>query len=384
MVIPNYEDGSIVNLVSSVKMGLGGSRGPYAPATLLPPDVVANAANVVLFVIDGLGYQYLKRRESKLDAHIKGSLTSVFPSTTASAVTSFLTGVAPQQHAVTGWFMYLKELGTVSVILPFRPRWGGGRFDSAGVDIGTLIGAAPLCDYLDAQSHMVLPNALVDSPFSAKMSGRSRRMGYKDLGSCFACVRRAIRKGGERHYVYAYWPLFDSLAHAHGVESIVVERHFRELEMGLVSCLEALSGTDTLLIVTSDHGFIDTSPASITRLAAHQPMIDCLSAPLCGEPRVAYCYVHPRESQRFEDYVCKHLGERCDLYASEDLLEMGWFGLGEPDVRLLDRIGDYVLVMKGEHVINDSLTTEDRWANIGVHGGTSEDEMYVPLITVRC
>ena len=384
MVTPNYEDGSIVNLISSLTIGLGGAHGPYGPATLLSPGVVAEAANVVLFVIDGLGYQYLKRRESDLDAHVKGSLTSVFPSTTASAVTSFLTGVAPQQHAVTGWFMYLKELGTVSVILPFKPRWGGRGFDSAGVDIGTLVGAAPLCYHLDVQCSMVLPNAFVDSAFSAKMGGCSRRMSYKDLRSCFSCVRRAIGKGGRRNYVYAYWPLFDSLAHKHGVESVVVERHFRELEVGVLRLAEALSGTDTLLIVTADHGFIDTNPALITRLGAHQPMAECLSTPLCGEPRVAYCYVHPRQSHRFEDYVREHLGDHCDLYASEDLLERGWFGLGEPDGRLLARIGDYVLVMKGQRVINDALTTEGRWANVGVHGGTSEDEMRVPLIMIPC
>jgi cysteine desulfurase len=68
-----------------------------------------------------------------------------------------------------------------------------------------------------------------------------------------------------------------------------------------------------------------------------------------------------------------------------NIVEIGVDKLGRLDIdELSDRIGDYVLVMKGEHVIIDSLTTDGRWANVGVHGGTSEDEMHVPLIMVRC
>ena len=56
---------------------------------------------------------------SALLSQLGGSAdTAANPPTTSAAITTFATGLAPQQHAVTGWFMHLKELGAVSTILP--------------------------------------------------------------------------------------------------------------------------------------------------------------------------------------------------------------------------------------------------------------------------
>ncbi|MFZ5955539.1 MAG: hypothetical protein ACOYT4_03865 [Nanoarchaeota archaeon] len=52
---------------------------------------------------------------------------------------TFLTGVAPQQHACTGWYMNLKELGTVSILLRSLSRYGGVPFSDSGIDINNII-----------------------------------------------------------------------------------------------------------------------------------------------------------------------------------------------------------------------------------------------------
>ena len=123
MHLPNYNGGSIVNLMSTI-LNVYGERSVYEPLKTLNAAALRNSTNIILFVIDGLGYEFLKK-------HIEGSalaefpvrkITSVFPSTTATAITTFATGLAPQQHAVTGWFMHLKELGSVVKVLPFTPR----------------------------------------------------------------------------------------------------------------------------------------------------------------------------------------------------------------------------------------------------------------------
>lgn len=385
MARPNYQDGSIVNLMSSLIQGLGGQPHPaYAPLALLPPETVAEAANVVLLVIDGLGYNYFKRHAGALGNHLQGSITSVFPTSTAPAITTFLTGVAPQQHGVTGWFMHLKELGTVATILPFRPRWGDGTFNVMGISPGQLIAHPTLFDGLAVQSSFVIQQRLVNSPYTVAGAGCAERLGYRDLADCFAMIQGSIGQGPQRSYTYAYWPLLDNLSHHHGVASKAVKKHLRELEQGLEALLKALRGTNTLLIVTADHGFIDTAPALTTWLDDHPELAGCFVLPLCGEPRASYCYIRPGKAGQFERYVAERLGDCCDLYASEELVRMGWFGLGEPTPRLLDRIGDYVLVTKGHHVIKDSLPVESAWADVGVHGGISEDEMLVPLLVAHC
>ena len=103
----------------------GGAHGHLAD---LAPAEVADARHVVLFVVDGLGRAQLDAGPAPaLRASLRGTMTSVFPSTTASAVTTFLTGLAPVEHAVTGWFMWLRELDSIIAPLPFTTRAGGDR-----------------------------------------------------------------------------------------------------------------------------------------------------------------------------------------------------------------------------------------------------------------
>ncbi len=73
-----------------------------------------------------------------------------------------------------------------------------------------------------------------------------------------------------------------------------------------------------------------------------------------------------------------------DYHRSEALIEAGWFGLGEPSPQLRRRIGDYVLIARDNYVIYDRLDHEAPWSLIGVHGGLSAAEMWVPLAVIRC
>ena len=51
--------------------------------------------------------------------------------------------------------------------------------------------------------------------------------------------------------------------------------------------------------------------------------------------------------------------------------------------KLFDRVGDYVLVMKDNYVVEDSILGEKRPPHIGHHGGVSSGEMFVPLIVIN-
>src|SRR5687767_1666583 len=95
-VLPDYNGGGLLNLIASCTASRGG-RALHLTLGALPPEAVAGARNLVLWVIDGLGYNYLATHasESLLHAHLAGRMTSVFPSTTASAITTTYTGLAP-------------------------------------------------------------------------------------------------------------------------------------------------------------------------------------------------------------------------------------------------------------------------------------------------
>lgn len=381
MVLPDYHGGSIVNLMSSLLAALGGGESLYPSLRQLPPADLQHSRNIVLLVIDGLGDDYLARAGTGGTLHRsrRGSITSVFPSTTATAVTTFLTGTAPQQHALPGWHVYFKELGSVVAVLPFRARHGGPPLGETGIDAAALFGHVPLFDRIRARSWVVSPERIIHSDYNTAHAGTAERRAYITLRQLFATTAEIVRASRERTYVYAYWPELDRLAHEHGIGSRETAAHLAGLDTEFDRFLQHIRGSDTTVIVTADHGFVDTDPERLVELDRHPQLAETLLLPLCGDRRLAYCYVHPEKRSQFERYVQTVLADNIELFPSAELIARGCFGLGLPHPRLLERVGDYTLVMRHNAVIKDWLLGERRYTQIGVHGGVSEAEMRVPL-----
>src|SRR5690606_14666153 len=145
ITLPDYRGGGLVNLMSSIATALGADS-PYPPAAALPPETLAGARHLVLLVIDGLGHDFLLGRDSALRRHLRSPLTSVFPSTTASATATCRTGLGRRRHGLTGCHMYCRGTGAFAAPLPFRVRAGRHALREAGVTPGSLFGLTPLFD----------------------------------------------------------------------------------------------------------------------------------------------------------------------------------------------------------------------------------------------
>src|SRR5690606_24379738 len=167
----------------------------YPPLAALERAALEDARHLVLLVIDGLGHELLS---SVADARTlrrdrTGSITSVYPPTTATAVTAFLTGLAPQQHGLTGWFMHFARLGAVVTVLPFTTRLGNASLRSAGVDPAELFGHTPIFDLLPRRSFSVSPHDIANSPFNRSHTGRAEIRPYKTLEEFFAVLTAIVR-----------------------------------------------------------------------------------------------------------------------------------------------------------------------------------------------
>ena len=385
-IYPDYQGMGIVNLMSSIMSAYGHDSSYYPPLTSLPPVTLQEAQNVVLLVIDGLGYDYLMQYGigSTLQQHLQAQITSVAPPTTATAISTFLTGLAPQQHGLTGWYTYFREIGSVLAVLPFKTRCGGIYLGRSGLSAEGLFGHVPVFNYLDVRSYSVSPDWIAESDFNRAHLGCAELVPYQDVGQCFSATAQIVRAHNDRKYIYAYWPGFDSLAHEHGVDSDVIRHHFSELDACFAQLLADLADTDTLVIITADHGFVDVPSEHIIQVEMHPELKDCLSVPLCGEQRLAYAYVRAEKRETFEHYVHQYLTDAVGLYPSEELRERNLYGLGKSHPELASRTGDYTLVMKEGYVIKDQIPGEGPFEMAGYHGGLSSQEMYVPLIVARC
>lgn len=245
-MLPDYPAGSIVNLMDTLVVGLGGACPNPAPLAVLPPAEIAGHRQVALIVVDGLGDAFLSRLgpDTKVGACRRDRLTSVFPSTTAAAVTTFLTGLAPQQHGLTGWHMYFRELGAVLAVLPGRPRYGGMTLGQAGYDAGRFFGHRSVFEGLPLASRMVTPRHLARSDFNLAHLGQASLTAYDGQEEFFAALVSALTadQGRSRRFVYAYWPELDRIAHEAGSLSKAAEQHFRSWDEAFGQFLKRVGG----------------------------------------------------------------------------------------------------------------------------------------------
>ncbi|MCU7840079.1 MAG: alkaline phosphatase family protein [Candidatus Thiodiazotropha sp. (ex Troendleina suluensis)] len=384
MRLPDYNGGSIVNLMASLQEAMGGSKHAYRQLDLLTSEQIGEYRQVVLWVVDGLGMNYLQAHPeaSHLNAHLKGSMTSVFPPTTATAVTTFLTGDAPQQHGLTGWHIYFRELGALLAVLPGRARYGGVGLRQAGIDTRALLGHRAFSDWIDVESVTLSPKLIAQSDFNLAHLGKSRLLSHSNLTDLTDQIVDTLHNKGKR-YLYAYWPDLDNIGHQYGIWSEAARQHLLELDQAFNDLLQRCRGTNSLLIICADHGQIDTKPSDRLCLDDHPELLRLLSVPLCGEPRAAYCYLRPGCENAFDDYVKSEFAGQAEVYTAAELIENSWFGLGEPHPQLTQRIGDRLLLMQSNYTIKDWLAQERHYELVGVHGGLSGDELLVPLIVAE-
>jgi len=362
---PDYEKGSIVNLMSSIAAALGG-KSRYEHLGILSPEELSRSTNVVLFVIDGMGYNYLARngRGSVLRKNLRGKITSVFPTNTAVCGTTFLTGAAPQQHAVSGWFVLDGKFADLSAAIKTNSK-----------------NASPISDGLLARSYLLFQKETAAKAYVKLAVGKGKLISYETFDELCKRIKGIIRAGTERKFIFAHWPGFDDLSHIHGPKSKYLQSHFKELDRKLGAFLKSIEGSNTTLIVTADHGQVETNAQRIEP-GKHPELMGTLVIPPFGDPRVAFCKVKPSKKKEFERYVTSKLGKYCTLHKCKDLVEQGYFGQFKPSRVLPERIGNYALITKGKYTVW-AETNKTGKPNKGEHGGTSDDEMFVPLCVIK-
>lgn len=386
-VVPDYGEGGLFGLVSAIRGFLDGECWSGAGASVHHREGGTPGPGVLVFIlVDGLGDGFLQRfgQGSCLLANRRRRITSVFPSTTASAVTTVLTGIAPAEHGLTGWYIRDRRFGGVLAPLPMTLRAGG--------PVGGLLAAQRLFPYgtlferRRRASIMVSPRHIAWSAFSRRHCRGARLCAYEGLAGMVEAVDAAVAAlsatGGG--YVHAYYPDFDRLSHEFGAASDAVVTEFWRIDAALGRLAGRLAARGAEMLVSADHGFIDSPDARQVRLADHPDAAAMLNGPLFGERRVAFAELRDGAEAEFAAFVREALSGKAVLVRSAELLERGFFGSGPRHRRLAERIGTHALLMEPGWTIWDQLAGEHVPAMIGVHGGLTPEEMWIPLIRMRC
>ena len=325
---------------------------------------VARARGVVLLVLDGLGWNALTAHPDRLAtiaAMQGGCITTVFPSTTASALTSITTGLTPAEHGLIGYRMRVG--GELLNTLQWRVA-GNGR--------------APAPE--DVQPHPpFLGNdvpVLTRSEFRNGGFSRAHLRGTTGLGwqTPAVMVEHCRRLAGDGvPFIYAYYDGVDKVAHAHGLSDGFYAAELGAADRLVADLLNALP-PDYVLVVTSDHGQVDVAPDDHHDVGALRALLAVVS----GEARFRSLYARPGASGDLEQAAAELYGESAWIFTREELVRGQWLGL-RAGSSVTGRIGDVVLAAKGTNAFLDPAFPAEA-DMLSMHGSLTPAEMCVPLL----
>jgi hypothetical protein len=400
-VLPEYHGLGFSNLAPTALRHFGVESGLSGLSPeVLPGELLAGAERIVTLLIDALGYEQLLRAmerglaprlsalAARQDARL-AALTSTFPSTTVTALTTLGTGLPPGEHGVVSQRMYDASLGAVIDVLRFTPAYAGRSLEQAGLEPAEWIGLPTVYERLRGAG--VRPVIVNHSQFEGTSLSRinhrdAEYVGFRTISDLAVNLRAAIEAADGPAYIHAYWGTLDTLAHEYGAASPQHDAEVRVLDYALGEVLlGGLRAPGTLLLLFADHGHIDTTQGTELWLNDHPELLGLLAAPPAGLTRAAILYVRPGRETEAREYAEARLGECAEVLTAEESVWLGLYGPGALSAVAEQRIGQLLLLPRGNWTIKSHLPGEERRPSpmVGKHGGLSPQEMLVPLLAAR-
>lgn len=377
----DFEAGSsILNLAAAVARRFGAHTAVPGLNEAAVREALATARACVFVLFDGLGERQLAThaRDGAIAQFRLRSLDSVFPSSTAPAMTSIACAAPPAAHGNPAWFMWSQAADAIVRTLPMDLR-ADHRQAVLARDTWSW---QPWATRARASVFAVLPQQIAFSEFSRRSYAGATVLAYRSMDDAVELVAGALGASEGDTSVFVYLPHFDTVSHESGWQSEEASNVALRLDRWFAALVERLQALDALVLASADHGFVDVPVEDRLQLDEFPAVRDCLERPLCGEPRVPFCYVRADRRDRFARIVREALGDAFDVHEAGALLRAGWFGaLPDGGECALDgRLGTHVLVPRRNVTLVDRLEGEQPMDFIGMHGGISEDEMRVPLV----
>ena len=363
-VLPDYKN-CIVNLPNSI-LKYFGAEPAGDTSELLDKYLKDEYRNVILMVLDGMGSSVLvwnSGSDKFFRKHNAGTVNSVFPSATVAATTSLMTGLQPCEHGWIGWDVYYKDIDQIVTV--YKNTLVGKKKKAADYFVAGTI--TPYKSVFDRLTEAGVKNYCL-SPYAEPKTETFEEILDKAKELCAQ---------PERKYIYAYWPSPDDLLHKYGgandehpkiVEFLEdVEKKISEFTRGM---------KDTLLIITADHGHVDTK---MSQLEDYPELMDCMERLPAIEPRLATFFIKKGRKREFRTLFNRIYKDKFDLLTKKEVLERKLFGTGTEHPKFRDMLGDYIAVAIDDLTLIH--TKKVKW--VSSHGGVTEREMRVPVLIFK-
>jgi hypothetical protein len=397
-IYPNYSGRSVLNIPASLCRLLDL---PDFGAKPLHVDMLSPLGDgyqrVIFVLVDALSLSRLRRWMAEGNASVwqrlagdavLAPITSIVPSTTSAALTSLWTGRSAVEHGILGYEMWMKEYGMVVNTIRHSPmsfRNSTGSLSQAGFDPQKFLPFPTLGTHLAAhgvEAHALQHRSIIDSGLSKMYFRDVNVKAFNALSDMCINLRELLEEKQNRGlYAWMYWDHLDYFSHLYGPDDERTVEEFRNFsdifERLFLERLSPAARQNTLLILSADHGQINTHPDPYYDLNEHPDLTRRLHILPTGENRMSYLFVRPGQTEAVHEYIQRTWPRQFALVDPVFAAHAGLFGPGEHHERLLDRVGDLLVIARG----NAYLWWSDKKNHLfGRHGGLSADEMVVPFL----
>jgi len=333
--------------------------------------------SAILLVVDGLGARNLAERAGharflSTAATRRDVATTVFPTTTASALTSLLTGADAGEHGIVGY----------RVRIPGTDRMANqlSAWDDDAMAPATWQRAEPLLTArgrAGRTSVVVSKKEFVGSGFTL---ATTRGAEFAGIDALRDRVREAGRVAAARDgvVVYLYVPELDGAGHRHGTDSTQWTGLLEEAD----EAIRELAGRlprDVGLLVTADHGMLDVPRHRHILLGEGDPLLADV-AEIGGEPRMLHLYAAAGAAGAVLERWRAAESGRSWVMSRDEAVAAGLFG-SRVDPAVAPRIGDVLVAARADVVYyDDRLADKAAQRMVGQHGSLTDRERIVPLI----
>ncbi len=385
--IPEYGRACITNVVPAIALALGDTRNGEAwpvESDILEridalglvmdasdrswiPKVITEASQIVVFVIDGLGQHQLRdyANYAPVLASLGGSaISSVAPTTTATALTSIASGLSPIDHGILGYRMRLGTNQVFNSLLWSCP------------DIGTRMSSTPE-DLRVATPFLGLDVAIVSKAqfsktgFTRAYLGDSKFHEFRHISTMVAKVKGLLRSGAPM--VYTYYEGLDSVAHEYGF-SDAYQLELRFVDFLVSALIEALP-KGAALVITADHGQVEVpqEPIHLER------KLDAMTVLKSGEGRFRWLHLRRGTLRAAEELANELYGDLAWVCSREEALDSGLLGPNGHGSPYAKRLGDLALIARADVAFFDA-TDRGPLRLLCRHGSMTQAETQVPLV----
>jgi predicted AlkP superfamily pyrophosphatase or phosphodiesterase len=298
------------------------------------------------------------------------SLTAHFPSTTATNLSSLGTGVLPGAHGMLGYTVRVPRSGEPGRLLNSL-KWDERVDPITWQSIPTLFERA-----VHDQIHVghVAAKRYEGSGFTQAALRGATYMGANHLPEMVSETVRALSQ--PRSFAYVYINNLDAAGHDAGVGS---EKWLEALKIvsDLLVALHNALPAGTRIWMTSDHGMVNSENHLVmgvdNNLMANISLVG-------GEPRARHLYLQAGALDETAALWRETLDGRARIYTKSEAISEGLFGISV-SADSEDRMGDLIVIPNTDLILIDPERVKQESGMVGHHGGLTDIETQVPLLT---